>query len=73
MAKVFLGAEEAAHLAFPGAEVEHRVAYLTDAEMKRVRELSGSAVDTAMVTSFLARAQGRDAEPPTSIPTACGR
>ena len=60
-AKVFLGADEAAHLAFTGAEVERTVAYLTDGEIARVRELAGTDVESAMVTRFRARAHGQDA------------
>src|SRR6185436_19976565 len=44
-----------------GAEVERSVAYLTDAELKRVRDLSGTVAESAMVTRFRAHAQGQDA------------
>jgi hypothetical protein len=61
LAKVFLGADEAAHLAFADAEVERTVAYLTAAEIARVRELAGTDVESAVVTRFRARAHGQDA------------
>jgi hypothetical protein len=60
-AKVFLTADEAVRLAFPGATVERDVAYLTDAERVRVREAAGVGVESAMVTRFSAHKAGEAA------------
>ncbi len=53
-AKVFLTVDEALKLAFPGAQVERRTAYLKDAEVKRARELAGVEVESALLTYYAA-------------------
>jgi len=53
--------DEALALAFPGAALERRTAYLADAELERVRELAGPDVDieSTVVSYYVAR---REAE-----------
>jgi len=60
-AKVFLSVDEALKLAFPGAQVERRTAYLKDAEMKRARELAGVEVPSALLTYYAATKEGKPA------------
>ena len=51
-AKVFLTPEEALKLAFPGAEVERRTAYLTEAQQQAARKLSGEDEAPSALASF---------------------
>ena len=48
-AKVFLTQEEALKLAFPGAAVAHRTAFLTAAQQKDAQKLSGQDLPAALV------------------------
>jgi len=60
-AKVFLTVDEALKLAFPGAQVERRTAYLKDSEVKRARELAGVEVASALLTYYAAAKEGKPA------------
>ena len=61
-AKVFLTPEEALKLAFPGAAVERRTAYLTSAQQKTAQKLSGDEdLPSALVTYWAATKDGRPA------------
>jgi len=60
-ARVFLTVDEALKLAFPGAQVERRTAYLKDEEVKRARELAGVEVPSALVTCYAATRNGKPA------------
>ena len=53
-AKVFLSVDEALKLAFPGCEVARRTAYLTPEQLRRVKELSGAEVPSALITYYAA-------------------
>ena len=60
LAKVFLTQEEALRLAFPGASIERRTAYLTEAQQKAARKLSGDEeLPSALATSFVATKDGK--------------
>lgn len=56
-AKVFLSVDEALRLAFPGCRMEHRSAFLTPAQLKKARELSGVEVPSSLVSYYLADCQ----------------
>jgi hypothetical protein len=58
-AKVFLSVDEAVRLAFPGAEVARRTAYLTQEQVRRARALAGVEVPSALVTYYQAKRAGR--------------
>jgi hypothetical protein len=60
-AKVFLTVDEALKLAFPGAQVERRTAYLKPEEVKRIQELAGVEVASALWTYYAATRDGRPA------------
>jgi hypothetical protein len=60
-AKVFLTVDEAVRLAFPGCQVERRTAFLTPEQVKRVRELAGEEVPSALVTAYRATRDGQSA------------
>lgn len=60
-AKVFLTVDEALRLAFPGAQVKRRTAYLKDAEVRRARELAGVEVESALLTYYAATKKGKPA------------
>jgi hypothetical protein len=61
-AKVFLTREEALKLAFPGAIVERRTAFLTEAERRAAQKLSGDEeLPAALVTYYAATKDGKDA------------
>ncbi|HEX5760579.1 MAG TPA: FMN-binding protein [Thermoanaerobaculia bacterium] len=60
-AKVFLTVDEALRLAFPGAEVERRTSYLTQAQRARAEELGGVDVPSRLVYRYDATASGRAA------------
>ena len=59
-AKVLLTPEEALKLAFPGAAVARKTAYLTEAQQKAVRKLSGEEdLPSALVSYYVATKDGR--------------
>ncbi len=61
-AKVLLTPEEALKLAFPGAAIEHRTAYLTAAQQKAAQKLSGDEdLPSALVTYYAATRDGKPA------------
>ncbi|HJW14896.1 MAG TPA: FMN-binding protein [Thermoanaerobaculia bacterium] len=60
-AKVFLTQEEALKLAFPGATVERRTAFLTEAEQKEVVRMSGGPPPSALAVAYLATKDGHPA------------
>lgn len=58
-AKVFLTQEEALRLAFPGAAVERKTAFLTEAQRREVRRLSGDTeLPAALVSYYAATKEG---------------
>lgn len=60
-AKVFLTQEEALKLAFPGAAVERRTAFLTEEQRREAQTLSGDAeLPAALATFYVATAGGRE-------------
>jgi len=59
-AGVYLSADEAIDLAFPGCEVERASVFLTDAQLERARELVGGPVDRALVYPYRAECPGGD-------------
>jgi hypothetical protein len=60
-AKVFLTQEEALRLAFPGAAVAHRTAFLTPAQQKEARKLSGDQdLPAALVNLYVAVKDGHE-------------
>jgi len=58
-AKVFLTVDEGLKLAFPGAQVERRTAYLSPEQLKRARELAGVEVPSALLTYYVATRDGK--------------
>jgi electron transport complex protein RnfG len=58
-AKVFLTQEEALKLAFPGAAVERKTAFLTDTEQQEVARLSGGPRPSALAVAYVATKDGR--------------
>jgi len=60
--KVFLSQEEALRLAFPGAAVERRTAFLTAAQQKAVqRDTASDRPPGALVTYYVATRDGHEA------------
>ena len=59
LARVFLTVDEALKLAFPGAQVARRTAYLTAEQLKRARDLAGVEIPSALVTSYGATRDGQ--------------
>lgn len=60
-AKVFLTQEEALKLAFPGAKVERHTAYLTEAQQKAAKKLSGDEeLPSALATYYVGTKDGLD-------------
>ena len=58
-AKVFLTQDEALRLAFPGAAIERKTAFLTEAQRREARRLSGdSEPPAALVTYYAATREG---------------
>jgi len=57
-AKVFLSQDEALKLAFPGAEVARKTAFLTDAEREEVARLAGGPKPAALQPHYVARKDG---------------
>jgi hypothetical protein len=60
-AKVFLTVEEALKLAFAGCQVARRTAYLTPEQVRHARELAGTEIPSALVTSYVATRGGQPA------------
>ena len=58
-AKVFLTQDEALKLAFPGAAVERRAVFLTDAEVVEAAALSGGPRPSALAVAYVATVDGR--------------
>jgi len=58
VAKVFLTQEEALKLAFPGAVVVRRTAFLTEAETRDVAALSGGPAPSALAVAYVATKEG---------------
>jgi Na+-translocating ferredoxin:NAD+ oxidoreductase RnfG subunit len=58
LAKVFLSQEEALKLAFPGAAVERKTAFLTDAERDEIGKLAGGAKPAGLQPYYVARKDG---------------
>lgn len=59
-AKVFLTKEEALKLAFPGASVERRTAFLTDAQRREAQHFSAEAdLPAALATFYAATRDGK--------------
>ena len=60
-AKVFLTLEEALKLAFPGAAVERKTAFLTEAQRKEAQKLSGDdELPAALATYYSATKDGAE-------------
>lgn len=59
VAKVFLTQDEALKLAFPGAVVVRRTAFLTEAEQKEAAALSGGLPPSALAVAYVATKDGR--------------
>jgi len=58
-AKVFLTQERALRLAFGEAAVERQAKFLTEPQVARARELAGVEIPSALVTRYVATADGR--------------
>jgi len=58
-AKVFLSQEEALKLAFPGAAVERKTIFLTEAEQKEVQALAGGPAPSALAVAYIAVKDGK--------------
>jgi hypothetical protein len=58
-ARVFLTQEEALKLAFPGAAIERRTAFLTDAERQEASRLAGGPLPSALAISYVATKEGQ--------------
>ncbi|HEV2064759.1 MAG TPA: FMN-binding protein [Thermoanaerobaculia bacterium] len=58
-AKVFLTQEEALKLAFPGAAIERKTAFLTEAEQQEAATLSGGPRPSALAVAYVATKDGR--------------
>jgi hypothetical protein len=56
--KVLLTLEEALKLAFPDLSIDRRTVYLTEAQMRRARELAGDEPATALVYPYVAFRDG---------------
>lgn len=50
--------DEALSLAFPGADVSRKTAFLSAAELERAREEAGDDVDVGLVTYYVAQEDG---------------
>src|SRR5690606_23229472 len=57
-ARVLVTVDEALALAFPGAEIERRTAFLADAQRARATELAGQAPGTSIVHPYVAKRDG---------------
>ena len=58
-AKVFLTQDEALKLAFPGAAIERRTVFLTDAEVREAAALAGGPLPSALAVAYVATKDGR--------------
>lgn len=58
LASTLIGVEEAMSLAFPGAIMTRETLFLTDEQVRRAGEASGTEVASAMVTRFSASTGG---------------
>lgn len=58
-AKVLLSQPEAVDLAFPGAVIERRTVYLSDAQVRAAEGEAGTRLATAIVHPYVARREGR--------------
>ncbi len=58
-AKVFLTQEEALKLAFPGAAIDRRTAFLTEAERQEVARLTGGPASSALAVFYAATRDGQ--------------
>ena len=58
LGKIFLTQEEALRLAFPGATIERRTAFLTAEEQKEVAALSGGPPPSALAVTYVAMKDG---------------
>jgi hypothetical protein len=58
-AKVFLTQEEALKLAFPGAAVERKSIFLTEAEVEEVAKLCGGPRGSALAAAYVASWDGK--------------
>ncbi len=56
---MFLTQEEALKLAFPGAAVERKTLFLTEAEQKEVEALSGGPRPSALAAAYIATKDGQ--------------
>ncbi|HUM01754.1 MAG TPA: FMN-binding protein [Thermoanaerobaculia bacterium] len=56
--KVYLSQEEALRLAFPGASVERKTAFLTEAEREEVARLAGGPKPAALQPYYVATKEG---------------
>lgn len=52
--------DEALAAAYPGADIQARRIYLSEEQRLRVQELSGEALDTRLIASYIARKDGRE-------------
>lgn len=59
LAKVFLTQEEALKLVFPGAAIERKTAFLTEAEQQEAATLSGGPRPSAFAVGYVATMDGR--------------
>lgn len=59
VAKVFLTQEEALKIVFPGAAIERKTVFLTDAEQQEVARLSGGPRPSALAVAYVARKDNR--------------
>lgn len=57
-ATVVLSVDEALALAFPEAAIRRETMFLDDGQRREVERLSGAAVDSALVTRFVATGEG---------------
>jgi hypothetical protein len=62
-AKVFLSVDEALKVAFPGCRSERRTAFLTPAQVQKVKDLAGVEVPSALVSYHAAVCSGREGQP----------
>jgi Na+-translocating ferredoxin:NAD+ oxidoreductase RnfG subunit len=60
-ADVYLTVDEALELAWPGCQVERSTVFLTEAQMKRVLELSRVEVPTAIIHPYRVQCDGKPA------------
>lgn len=57
-ARVFLSQEEALKLAFPGASIERRTLFLTEAEQQEAAALAGGGRPSALAVAYVATRDG---------------